>query len=143
MVMALVFMFVAVVVIIAVIAAIAALMRMRVRKIRKKLLGAAANVQTQVHAAARRDQDRSSRLSDPDAEKGTRNLTAQLALDLEASFRQRGSDGEVDFSKLQLQEKLGSGAYGAVYKATAADIDPDTSKPSVIAVKVLKGTPDP
>ena len=73
-----------------------------------------------------------------------RKLTAQLTEDLRTSFEfnHRRFDREVDFSKLQLQEKLGTGAYGSVYKAIATDLNPDisSSKPTVVAVKVLKGT---
>ena len=124
--------FVIVLIVIAVIVAIFALMRMRVRKIRKRLLTAVPNVPTTMRRNVTNEA-----LPGPDVEKGVRSLSARRTL--MASFHPRSLDREVEFSTLQLQEKLGTGAYGSVYKAIATN-DPDVLKPAVVAVKVLKGT---
>ena len=50
----------------------------------------------------------------------------------------RTDNWEVDFSRLELKQKLSNGAYGAVYKAVMTGLSEDTL-PQVIAVKLLKG----
>ena len=125
--------FVAILIGTAIIVAIFALMRMRVRKIRKRLLSALPHVQNNL-----RHNNKSRPLLGPDVDTGVRSRSIRT-MTVMASFHPRSLDLEVPFSTLQLQKKLGTGAYGSVYRAIATG-DPYVLKPAVVAVKVLKGT---
>ena len=70
-----------------------------------------------------------------------RRKSAQSSILSKAPDR-RDEDWEIEYSALKLTDKLGSGAFGMVYKASVSD-DPEMIESTTVAVKILKGTSDP
>ena len=49
-------------------------------------------------------------------------------------------DKEIDRSKLKIEEELGSGQFGVVYRAFVFGLDNEEKEYTRVAVKGLKGT---
>ena len=67
-----------------------------------------------------------------------RNISAQQKILRRSPMHRVDGDWEIEYSSLKLQEKLGIGAFGIVYRAVISD-DPYILGSTTVAVKLLKG----